>query len=388
MDEEDDEAADHTGDEDVSQDHLDQEARQLAMSMGDDHNTATTEKSELQLEAERMEREIMEEQRQREALEAQAHAQTQAAQHQIGNMDVDQRALTNGANDDDETEDDSDDNVNITNRYRKPLLDEDDFILDAEPKIISLTPAIARDDIPIGRAHTSPGKAKKLRISSESTRQQSNDRLSMDSEEEERELQRQRMEERRSAKMQALFGNSGASSEPPRKTKEEYEAGLPPEVVVKKPGKFKSLFGVGKSSKDKEKEKERKERERQEKEKNKSKSAIASASAGLFRSRSNSNGSIGSNSSGGPKSPPPTAHSPETSTSPPPQEIITLRVYPGNVDFGASMYKTVIVNAQTLASEVANQAVVKFRLAPDGVASTADFYLTVKGVDGGKYMID
>ncbi|KAG0232242.1 hypothetical protein BGW42_008296 [Actinomortierella wolfii] len=394
MDEEDEEAAENV-DEGSSQGHLDQEARQLALSMGDDRGAI--EKTELQLEAERMEREIMEEQRQREALEAQAQAQaqaqaaaqekaqsqarTQAVQRQILNMDIDQRAMAQQINDDDDTEEDSEDDVNITNRYRKPLLDEDDFILDAEPKIISLTPAIARDDIPISRVHTPPGKAKKLRISSESARQQqsANDRLSLDSDEEERELQRQRMEERRNAKMQALFG-SGNVSEPPRKSKEEYEAGLPPEVVVKKPGKFKSLFSVGKSSKDKEREKERKEREKQEKEKNKSRGGITGTS--IFRSRSNSNGSIGSNSSGGLKSPPPTSQSPESGTISPPQEIVTLRVYPGNVDFGASMYKTVVVNAQTLASEVANQAVVKFRLAPDGVASTADFYLTVKGVDG------
>ena len=71
-------------------------------------------------------------------------------------------------------------------------------------------------------------------------------------------------------------------------------------------------------------------------------------------------------------------------TDPPPQEIMTLRVYPGNVDFGASMYKTVVVTPATMSSEVAHQAVIKFRLAPDGTASTGDFYLTVKGVDGGK----
>ncbi|KAI8604694.1 hypothetical protein EDD21DRAFT_365539 [Dissophora ornata] len=61
---------------------------------------------------------------------------------------------------------------------------------------------------------------------------------------------------------------------------------------------------------------------------------------------------------------------------------MTLRVYPGNVDFGASMYKTVVVTPATMSSEVAHQAVIKFRLAPDGTASTGDFYLTVKGVDG------
>ncbi|KAG0258380.1 hypothetical protein DFQ27_004668 [Actinomortierella ambigua] len=392
MDEDDEGTGESAGEDGASQAHLDQEARQLAMSMGADQEAASTEKTEIQLEAERMEREIMEEQRQREALEAQAQAQVQAqaqsqaraqaVQRQIDSMDIDQlgSADRSGANDRDDDTDDSDDDVNITNRYRKPLLDEDDFILDAEPKIISLTPAIARDDIPINRGHTAPGKAKKLRLSSDST-QHLNDRLSLDSEEEEREVQRQRMEERRNAKMQALFGN-GNTVEPPRKTKEEYEAGLPPEVVVKKPGKFKSLFGVVKGSKDKEKEKERKERERQEKEKSKNRGGggITGASAGIFRSRSNSNGSIGSNSSGGLKSPPLTGQAPEGASST--QEIITLRVYPGNVDFGASMYKTVIVNSQTLASEVANQAVVKFRLAPDGVASSADFFLTVKGVDG------
>jgi hypothetical protein len=50
------------------------------------------------------------------------------------------------------------------------------------------------------------------------------------------------------------------------------------------------------------------------------------------------------------------------------------------------MYKTVVVNASTQASEAANQAVVKFRLAPDGVASSSDFFLTVRGVDGGEHV--
>ncbi|KAK3843188.1 MAG: hypothetical protein J3R72DRAFT_112371 [Linnemannia gamsii] len=205
---------------------------------------------------------------------------------------------------------------------------------------------------------------------------------SLEAEEEDRATMQKRMQERTEAKLAALLGDkegggSGGAGDSSESTK--------------KPGKFKSLFGVGKGSKDKEKEK--KERERLERERlaglgnNSNKSAsspggssFASSTDGQ-RTRNNSGGSIGSmgaaaQANNGPMSPTNVSDDGDS------QEIITLRVYPGNVDFGASMYKTVVVNCMTMASEVANQAVVKFRLAPDGVASSSDFFLTVRGVDG------
>ncbi|KAG9068623.1 hypothetical protein KI688_010899 [Linnemannia hyalina] len=357
-------------------------------------------KSELQLEAERVQQEILSEQRKHEEMLAMKAMEKE----QEYNRQTQQAAEDEGNNSEDEE-------VQVTNRYRKPLLDEDDLLFSSEKRVISLTPPIARDDNLIHRE--SPTKARNLRFSGDTTPrhspqpsqqlQQSPSQqqrqaspltivrsLSIDSEDEEREKMRKAMAERKEAKISAILGN-GPQEPIVRKSKEEYERGLPPEaVVVKKPGKFKSLFSVGKNSKDK----ERKEKERLEKErlKNLAKSsastatgANASANSGisnnLFRARSNSNGSVGSSSTGpstigNPLSP--TAVKKEESQ----QEFMALRVYPGNVDFGASMYKTVVVTPATMASDVAHQAVVKFRLAPDGTASTGDFFLTVKGVDG------
>ncbi|KAG0304125.1 hypothetical protein BGZ98_005898 [Dissophora globulifera] len=376
----------------------------------------------IQQEAERVHQEILNEQRRIKSIAT-------------GNaMDVDQdtsrysqQSSKSGGEREDEDEEDED--LQVTNRYRRPLLDEDDLLLsNSEPRVISLTPPIARDDAIGKRAQPSPNKMKNVRMADElleqrvqspsrqqaSQQQQSSAQTqqqqqqphsaisgvtrlsinsvtgvrspSLDSEEEDRERMRRKMAERKDAKLDSLLGkNPGPLI---RKTKEEYEEGLPPPaVVVKKPGKFKSLFGVGKSSKDK----ERKEKERQEKErlKNIAKGSSTSGGSGgigssLFRARSNSNGSIGSSSPGPSSSASPTTPS-RTSidkSEPPQQEFMTLRVYPGNVDFGASMYKTVVVTPATMASDVAHQAVIKFRLAPDGTASTGDFYLTVKGVDG------
>ncbi|KAF9194509.1 hypothetical protein BGZ50_006234 [Haplosporangium sp. Z 11] len=303
--------------------------------------------------------------------------------------------------------------VQATNRHRKPLLDEDDLFSNAEPRLISLTPSIARDDSLSNRGQGSQGKARNMRQSEDMTSQQhqsvqqqqqqqtqansatkssanassGHQSQSVDSEDEERERMKKKMAERKEAKLNALLGNKNVAPVI-RKSKEEYEQGLPPEaVVIKKPGKFKSLFGVGKSSKDK----ERKEKERLEKERLKnlakssssgSSSVSSSISTNIFRTRSNSNGSVGSAGAGSSSSTVLSANSGVDKGDAPQQDIMTLRVYPGNVDFGASMYKTVVVTPTTMASEVAHQAVVKFRLAPDGTASTGDFYLTVKGVDG------
>ncbi|KAF9156175.1 hypothetical protein BG015_006911 [Linnemannia schmuckeri] len=357
-------------------------------------------KSELQLEAERVQEEILSEQRKHEEMLAmKTMEREQVYSHQ---------AQQAAEEDDNESEDEE---VQVTNRYRKPLLDEDDLFFSSEKRVISLTPPIARDDNLIHRE--SPTKARSSRFSGETTprhspqpsqlsqqppsqQQRQTSPLtivrssSIDSEEEAREKMKKSMAERKEAKISAILGN-GPQEPIVRKSKEEYERGLPPEaVVVKKPGKFKSLFSVGKSSKDK----ERKEKERLEKErlKNLAKSSASTATAAnassnsgisnnLFRTRSNSNGSVGSSSTApsittNPLSP--TVVKKEESQ----QDIMTLRVYPGNVDFGASMYKTVVVTPATMSSDVAHQAVVKFRLAPDGTASTGDFFLTVKGVDG------
>jgi hypothetical protein len=363
-------------------------------------------KSELQLEAERVQQEILSEQRKHEEMRAMKAMEKE--------QEYNRQAQQVSAEDEDKDNESEDEEVQVTNRYRKPLLDEDDLLFSSEKRVISLTPPIARDDNLIHRE--SPSKARNLRFSGETTPrlspqpsqqlQQSPSQQqrqasplttvrspSIDSEEEEREKMKKSMAERKEAKISAILGN-GPQEPIVRKSKEEYERGLPPEaVVVKKPGKFKSLFSVGKSSKDK----ERKEKERLEKErlKNLVKSSASTATAAgtnsnnsgisnnLFRARSNSNGSVGSSSTApsttaNPLSP--TVVKKEESQ----QDFMTLRVYPGNVDFGASMYKTVVITPATMSSDVAHQAVVKFRLAPDGTASTGDFYLTVKGVDGGK----
>ncbi|KAF9317362.1 hypothetical protein BGZ91_005384, partial [Linnemannia elongata] len=374
-------------------------------------------KSDIQLEAERVQQEILEEENQR--------LQQQQQQQQGG-----QRARKNSyATDDSDQEmegDNEDQEEEVTNRYRRPLLDDDDLMFSDEPRKISLTPSIAQDDV--SRVHTPTGRGKKLRLGDEDSlngsprsvgspgqrgnsgevsaspltpRQQAtgsgsdsssiNDRRSgsLESEEGDRAAMQKRLQDRTEAKLAALLGDKDSASGKGGST----SASDPPEAT-KKPGKFKSLFGVGKGSKDKEKEK--KEKERLEKERlaglgNKSATAASSPGGSSFassadgqRARNNSSGSIGSmsgpgagpNNSNGPMSPTNVSDDGES------QEIITLRVYPGNVDFGASMYKTVVVNASTMASEVANQAVVKFRLAPDGVASSTDFFLTVRGVDG------
>ncbi|KAF9571373.1 hypothetical protein EC968_000689 [Mortierella alpina] len=348
-----------------------------------------TEKSALQLEAERVQQEILNEQRQQETAIASAKAEANAKRQKPAQ--------------DHPVEDDEEETV-VTNRYRKPLLDENDLFSNAEPRVISLTPAIARDDAIVLRSQAAPGKGRSLRLSEDSLRQpQSQQQLqakstfkplvspttglrspTLDSEDEE--STKRLMAERKEAKLSAILGSGRNNNAEPmvRKSKEEYEQGLPPAVAaVKKPGKFKSLFSVGKSSKDK----ERKEKERLEKEKLKNAAKNSGSSSGLsnslFRTRSNSNGSVGSGALSSSSS---TSHSSPVSTAERAEatqrEIMTLRVYPGNVDFGASMYKTVVVTPTTMASEIAHQAVVKFRLAPDGTASTGDFYLTVKGMDG------
>ncbi|KAF9939242.1 hypothetical protein BGZ67_009732 [Mortierella alpina] len=345
-------------------------------------------KTALQLEAERVQQEIRDEQRQQ---------QRSARKNDYGNEDSD----LDGDGEDDDQEP-------RTNQYRRNLLDDDDLVFSDEPRKISLTPSIAQDDVSMSRMQAPPGKAKKLRLAEDdfvnnnharstgmdasATQQQHQQQSSntAESEEEVRLQHQKRMQERTEAKLAALLGDQEAKTAGGaggrRLSKEDSESSQTSEAV-KKPGKFKSLFGVGKGSK--EKEKERKEKERLERERLKNTMAKASAGGttvnsgsndGAFRARSNSNGSLGSVGTGASSN---TLQSPTSESSDSlQQEIITLRVYPGNVDFGASMYKTVVVNASTMASEVANQAVVKFRLAPDGVASSTDFFLTVRGVDG------
>ncbi|KAF9356774.1 hypothetical protein BGX26_004794 [Mortierella sp. AD094] len=396
-----------------------------------DQDGGRSGKSALQLEAERVEQEIMDELRQQEQQQRQHHK----SRNQYGMEESDQ----------DEFEEEEE--QTITNRHRRPLLDDDDLLFSDEPRKISLTPSIAqdddllfsdeprkisltpsiaRDDVTSTKIQTPPGKAKRLRVTDEepsnvgslrsgsmagqrgndvatsSSSQQSSGNhrsSSFDSEEDDRQQMQKRIQERKEAKLAALLGETDqpASGGASQAAKEDPE----PVETVKKPGKFKSLFGVGKSSKDK--EKERKEKERLEKERLKNSSSkrppsgINTAAANnaksisvagatnendnvITRSRTNSNGSVTSvgaiANSNSPLSP--TSH---IDNGDPQQEIITLRVYPGNVDFGASMYKTVVVSPSTMASEVANHAVVKFKLAPDSV-STTDFFLTVRGVDG------
>ncbi|KAF9284273.1 hypothetical protein BGZ68_004811 [Mortierella alpina] len=373
--------------------HGDEEDEEEASEIHSDDSNDRNGKSALQLEAERVQQEILHDQRQQAAAIAGANAEADAKR---------QKPAQDPPTEDDEEE------TTITNRYRKPLLDENDLFSNAEPRVISLTPAIARDDAIVLRSQAAPAKGRSLRLSEDSLRhpqsqQQQQQQLqtksglkplispttglrspTLDSEDEE--SARKAMAERKEAKLSAILGNGRNNNAEPmvRKSKEEYEQGLPPAVTaVKKPGKFKSLFSVGKSSKDK----ERKEKERLEKERLKNAAKNSGSASGLsnslFRTRSNSNGSVGS---GAPSSSSTTSHLTSTSAAEKAEatqrEIMTLRVYPGNVDFGASMYKTVVVTPTTMASEIAHQAVVKFRLAPDGTASTGDFYLTVKGMDG------
>ncbi|KAF9130511.1 hypothetical protein BGX30_013469 [Mortierella sp. GBA39] len=374
-------------------------------------------KSDIQLEAERVQQEILEEENQRLQQQQQQQQGGQRARKSSFAMDNSDHPAEMVGNDEDEE-------AEVTNRYRRPLLDDDDLMFNDEPRKISLTPSIAQDDV--SRTLTPAGRGKKLRLGDEDSlngnprsagspgrrgsngevsaspltpRQQAtgtgddassnNDRRpgNHESEEEDRAATQKRMQERTEAKLAALLGDKESAPSKGGST----TAGDSSEST-RKPGKFKSLFGVGKGSKEKEKkEKERLERERLAGLGNKSISTASSPGGNSFassadgqRARANSSGSIvspggpgsGSHNANGPMSP---TNVSEDGDSP---EIITLRVYPGNVDFGASMYKTVVVNASTMASEVANQAVVKFRLAPDGVASSSDFFLTVRGVDG------
>ncbi|KAG0278025.1 hypothetical protein BGZ95_004863 [Linnemannia exigua] len=359
-------------------------------------------KTAIQLEAERVQQEILEEENQRQ------QQQQRSRKNSYATDDSDQEM--EGDNEAEEEE--------VTNRYRRPLLDDDDLMFSDEPRKISLTPSIAQDDVSNSRTHTPTGRPKKPRGDDDSLNGSprsvgsspnqrgnevsasplaprqltpagadsgSNDHRagSLESEEEDRATMQKRMQERTEAKLAALLGDKDTSSGGGAGDSSE---------STKKPGVFKSLFGVGKGSKDKEKEK--RERERLERERlaglgnnnNNNKSASSpggssfASSADGQRKRTNSSGSIGSmgaaaQANNGPMSPTNVSDDGES-------EIITLRVYPGNVDFGASMYKTVVVSPSTMASEVANQAVVKFRLAPDGVASSSDFFLTVRGVDG------
>ncbi|KAF9584790.1 hypothetical protein BGW38_005161 [Lunasporangiospora selenospora] len=355
-----------------------EEADQSGQDSAQKDNDSDSGKTALQLEAERVEQEILEEQRQRQ--------QSRRSDYSM----------------DSEDDFDEEDEEPVTNRYRRPLLDDDDLMMSTEPRKISLTPSIAQDDTSASRIQTPPGKAKKLRLaenepqtdvrSTVGSNQRSENSYSSpeqqqsatpgaavvgglreDVEDEDPEARRRRLQEITEAKLDAILGSDQASGSTPSDSR--------------KPGKFKSLFGVGKGSKDKEKAKE-KERERQLSFSKANPTTSTHPPAGdgdsdSFRGRSNSNGSIASINAGagagtGAIMSPTFSENGDVAQ----QEIIALRVYPGNVDFGVSMYKTVVVSALTLASEVANQAVVKFRLAPDGVASSSDFYLTVRGFDG------
>ena len=372
------EGQEEEGVEDNPDDSQQQQHQHEDLHEQDDHSG----KSALQLEAERVEQEILHEQK----------LQQSALRNDYG------LRSDRGRNQDEDLHEDD-------RRQRRPLLDGDDLVFSDEPRKISLTPTIAQDDS-IVRMQTPPGRAKKLRLADEESlsslrsggshtqlgrqNQQSpgGSRSSFDSDEDERQ-QKRTIQQQKEARLEAILG------------KDESDTGSPSET--KKPGKFKSLFGVGKGSKDK--EKERKEKERVENEKklqnqgqgrpmNKGISSANSSpggnnspgNQGSFRSRTNSNGSVGSFGTGtssgstGPLSPSSISENGDTFN----QEIIALRVYPGNVDFGVSMYKTVVVSPTTQASEVASQAVIKFKFAPENVPSSNDFFLTVRGVDGGK----
>ncbi|KAF9968822.1 hypothetical protein BGZ65_012563, partial [Modicella reniformis] len=308
---------------------------------------------------------------------------------------------------------DEDEEAIVTNRHRRPLLDDDDLLFSDEPRKISLTPSIARDDANSVKLQSPPDKAMKLRedessnttsirtggMSSQNQRQHQSASGGLspgpESEEANRQQMQKRVQEQTDTRLTVVLGEAasqGSGIKSPSKEDNEQ-----PAETVKKPGKFKSLFGVGKGSKEKEKERKEKERLEKERQKNSTSAKASSSSGGIsvssnnngnngndsgaFRARANSNGSVASfgvNSQSTPLSP----TFPQNENGDSPQDLIALRVYPGNVDFGASMYKSVVVSPTTMASEVANQAVVKFKLAPDGVASTPDFYLTVRGVDG------
>ncbi|KAG0056330.1 hypothetical protein BGZ83_005449 [Gryganskiella cystojenkinii] len=347
-------------------------------------------KSVLQLEAERVEQEILQEQK----------LQQSALRNDYGN----DATMHSGGHGDEEDEN--------SRRYRRPLLDDDDLLYNDEPRKISLTPSIAQDDSII-RIQTPPGRAKKLRLADEESlnsmrsggsptqmsrqNQQSpggENGSSYDSDEEDRQLMQKRSKE---AKLEAILAGQS-----------DRDSGASSPAEDKKPGRFKSLFGVVKGSKDK--EKERKEKERQENERrarsapvapNRGSSSVNNSPGGhsmnsngnmsspAGRSRTNSSGSVGSFNtnttagSNGPMSPGSLAESSDSLQ----QEIVALRVYPGNVDFGVSMYKTVVVSPTTMASDVAGQAVIKFKLAPENVPASAEFFLTVRGLDGDEIVL-
>jgi len=391
------------GDEDGDGDELDddEELQELEAADDDDEEEGSSQhqgqKSAAQLEADR----------------GQQEARNQK-------MDVDKnpsRRSQRSPKEDEGDEYEDDEDVQITNRHRKPLLDEDDLFSASEPRVISLTPPIARDDPTGHRTQTATGKVKNLRQTEDMQKQRSQSPQNQqrqqgqsatatsgknsasptaglrssapDSDDDEKDRAKKKGAERKDSKVISILGKNQQTAA--RKSKDEHEQGLssetsPGAAAVKKPSKFKSLFSVGKSSS---KDKERKEKEKQEKErlkanvKNPSNSLSSSIGSNLFRTRSNSNGSVASSTTT--PAPSTTPQSPiADKVDSPSQEFMTLRVYPGNVDFGASLYKTVVINPATMASEAAHQAVIKFRLAPDVPASTGDFFLTVKGLDGGK----
>ncbi|KAG0339263.1 hypothetical protein BG000_002519 [Podila horticola] len=353
---------DEEGDEDEMGEYYEGREDEEEGQASDDQQNRQEEKSALQLEAEKVQQEILQDQK----------------QQQKSRYDYDSESGKEDEYDDEPVEEEP-----VTNRFRRNLLDDDDLMFDAEPRKISLTPSIARDE-----PATSSGKVNSLRSGSNSRGTDSSQRQqrpsdgyrspSFDSEEDER--QRQQTRQLKEAKLNAILDD---------KTQNRENESSQAQELAKKAGKVKSLFGFGKSSK--EKEKERKEKERQDKEKLKNIMASNSGDSnnGVFRTRSNSNGSIGSSGtghsglSGGAMSPTSANEINDTLQ----KEIVALRVYPGNVDFGVSMYKTVVVSQSTLASDVASQAVVKFKLAPEGVTSSNDFYLTVRGVDGDEIVL-
>ncbi|GJJ77884.1 hypothetical protein EMPS_10243 [Entomortierella parvispora] len=377
----------HEGEEQDNPDESQQQQQQQQQEQEqqDQNGNGHSGKSALQLEAERMEQEILNEQK----LQQSALRNDHGLRSDQGRMQ------------DEESQEDE-------RRHRRQLLDGDDLVFSDEPRKISLTPSIAQDDSII-RMQTPPGRAKKLRLADEESlnslrsggsptqlgrqNQQSpgGNRSSLDSDEDERQ-QKRTIQQQKEARLEAILG------------KDESDTGSPSES--KKPRMFKNLFGGGKGSKDK--EKERKEKERIENEKklqnqgqgrpmNKGISSANSSpggnsspgNQGPFRTRTNSNGSIGSFATGssststGPLSPSSVNENGDTFN----QEIIALRVYPGNVDFGVSMYKTVVVSPSTMASEVASQAVIKFKFVPENVPSSTDFYISVRGVDGDEIVL-
>ncbi|KAF9303337.1 hypothetical protein BGZ74_003981 [Mortierella antarctica] len=356
---------DEEGDDDEMGEYYEGREDEEEGQTSDDQQNRQEEKSALQLEAERVQQEILQDQK----------------QQQKSHYDYDSESGREDEYDDEPVEEEP-----VTNRFRRNLLDDDDLMFDAEPRKISLTPSIARDE-----PATSSGIVNSLRSGSNSramdSPQQHQQRPSdgyrspsFDSEEEER--QRQQNRQLKEAKLNAILDDD--------KTQSRENDSSQAQDLAKKAGKVKSLFGFGKSSK--EKEKERKEKERLDREKLKNTMTSnnnGDGNIGALRNRPNSNGSIGSfgtgqsGQSGGALSPASANESSDTLQ----KEIVALRVYPGNVDFGVSMYKTVVVSQTTLASEVASQAVVKFKLAPEGVSSSNAFYLSVRGVDGDEIVL-